>query len=150
MTIKEQLDIDLKAAMLGGEKTLVTTLRGLKSAILYGEVANGTRESGMTDADVIDLFTKEAKKRQESADMYTQGGNAEKAAAELLEKQVIAKYLPQQLSDDELTAIVDAVAAELGGITQQQMGQAIGKVKAQVGARAEAARIAAAVKGKIA
>ena len=150
MTIKEQLDIDLKAAMLGGEKTLVTTLRGLKSAILYGEVANGTRESGMTDADVIDLFTKEAKKRQESADMYTQGGNAEKAAAELLEKQVIAKYLPQQLSDDELTAIVDAVAAELGGITQQQMGQAIGKVKAQVGARAEGARIAAAVKGKIA
>lgn len=150
MTIKEQLDIDLKAAMLGGEKTLVTTLRGLKSAILYGEVANGTRESGMTDADVIDLFTKEAKKRQESADMYTQGGNAEKAAAELLEKQVIAKYLPQQLGDDELTAIVDAVAAELGGITQQQMGQAIGKVKAQVGARAEGARIAAAVKGKIA
>lgn len=150
MSIKEQLDVDVKTAMLAGEKTLVTTLRGLKSAILYVEVAKGSREDGLSDAEVIDLFTKEAKKRQESADMYIQGGNKVKADEELVEKQVIAKYLPQQMSDGELNAVVDKIAAELGGITQQQMGQAIGKVKAEVGASADGSRIASAVKARIA
>lgn len=149
MTIKEQLIIDIKTAMLGGDKILTTTLRGLKSVILYAEVAKGSREEGLPEADIIDLFSKEAKKRQESADLFTQGGNAQKAAAELVEKKVIEKYLPQQLSDQELQTVVDAVVAELGGITQSQMGQAISKVRAQVGAAADGGRIAKAVKGKI-
>ena len=149
MSIKDQLTSDLKAAMLGGDKTLATTLRGLKSVILNVEIAKGNRDEGLADAEIIELFGKEAKKRQESADMYTQGGSQDKADAELAEKQVIEKYLPQQLSDEELQTVVNKVAAELGGITQQLMGQAIGKVRAEVGATADGGRIAAAVKGKI-
>lgn len=149
MSIKEQLDADLKTALLGGDKVLATTLRGLKGAILNVEIAKNLRDTGLGDQDIIELFSKEAKKRQESADLYVQGGNQEKADAELLEKRVIEQYLPKQLSDDELQAVVDAVAAELGVITQAQMGQAIGIVKSRVGASADGGRIATAVKQKV-
>jgi uncharacterized protein YqeY len=150
MSIKEQLDADLKTALLGGDKTMAMTLRGLKSAILNVEIAKGNRETGgLNDQEIIELFSKEAKKRQESADLYVQGGNQEKADAELLEKRVIETFLPKQLSDDELQAVVDQVVEQMGSITQAQMGQAIGQVRAQVGAAADGGRIAAAVKGKI-
>ena len=145
----DQLNADLKTAMLGGDKVLATTLRGLKSVILNVEIAKGSRNDGLTDTEIIDLFGKEAKKRQESADMYIQGGSQEKADAELLEKRVIEQYLPQQISDEELNTIVEEIISEMGGIVQAQMGQAIGQVKARVGATADGGRIATAVKGKI-
>ena len=149
MSIKDQLTSDLKAAMLSGNKELTTTLRGLKAAILSAEITKGIRDTGLPDAEIIELFGKEAKKRQESADMYVQGGSQEKADAELLEKRVIEQYLPQQISDDELNKIVDSVVAEMGDISQAQMGQAIGKVRGLVGATADGGRIAAAVKARL-
>ncbi len=149
MSLKVQLDADLKAALLGGDKFLATTLRGLKGAILNVEIAKGLRETGLDDQAIIELFSKEAKKRQESADMYIQGGSQEKADAELLEKRIIEQYLPEQMSDDDLQAIVDEVATTLGGIRKETMGQAIGIVKSRVGASADGGRIAVAVKGKI-
>lgn len=149
MSIKETLNNDLKVAMLAGDKTLVTTLRGLKSAILYAEVAAGKKETGLADDDIISLFAKEAKKRQESADLYTQGGNAEKAAAEQAEKAVIEKYLPAQLSDDELKALTSQVIESAGGVTKETMGQVIGKVKAAAGAGADGARIASIVREQL-
>lgn len=150
MTIKEQIEKDLKTAMLAGDKTLATTLRGLKSVILYAEVANGSRESsGLNDDEIIELFSKEVKKRQESADLFVRGGNQEKADAELEERKVIEKYLPQQLNDDELRSIVETVSSEMGGITQQTMGQAIGKVRELTKGSADGAKIAQFVKEKI-
>lgn len=149
MTIKQRIDQDLKAALLSGNKTLATTLRGLKSVLLYAEVAQGNRETGLADDEVIALFAKEAKKRQESADLYIQGGNSERAEAELAEKAVIEQYLPQQLGDDELFAVVDKVIAEIGTVTPQMMGQVIAKVRDIVGASADGARIASAVKTRM-
>lgn len=149
MSIKETINQDLKSALLSGDKVLATTLRGLKSAILYAEVAKGNRDVGLSDDEIIELFTKEAKKRQESAGLYTQGGNEEKAEAELTEKKVIEKYLPQQLNDEELNAIVDDVINKLGGISKEQMGPAIGQIRARTGAQADGGRIAAAVKARI-
>lgn len=136
--------------MLAGDKTLVTTLRGLKSSILNVEIANNLRDTGLPDDQVLQLLAKEAKKRQESADLYVQGGSSEKANAELAEKQVIEQYLPKQLSDDELSSIVDEVVAAMGGVTQQTMGQAIGQVRSKVGNQADGGRIAMAVKERIA
>ena len=137
-TIKQQLDQDLKAAMLAGQKELTTTLRGLKSAILYAEVAAGNRDSGgMTDEQIIDNFSKEAKKRQESADLYRQGGNTDKAEAEEAEKAVIQQYLPKQMDDAELQAVIDAVVAELGVSGPQAMGQVIGAVKQKTAGQAD-------------
>lgn len=149
MSIKDKLNSDLKTAMLDGDKIMVTTLRGLKSAVLYAEVASGKRDEGLSDQSIIELFSKEAKKRQESAELYIQGGNQQKADAELVEKRVIEVYLPKQISDEDLNGVVDQVEQELGGITKQLMGQAIAKVKSRVGATADGGRIAAAVKDKI-
>lgn len=147
--LKTQIDKDLKAALLAGDKDLATTLRGLKSVILYVEVAKGVRDEGLPDDEIITLFTKEAKKRQESADFYVKGGNEERAQAEMREKEVIEKYLPAQLSDDELQKLVGDTVTELGVTDMQGMGQAIAKVKEKAGAGADGARIAALVKERL-
>ena len=147
--LKTQIDQDLKSALLAGDKTLTTTLRGLKSVILYAEVAKGAREQGLSDDEIVMLLTKEAKKRQESADLYRQGGNEEKALAELSEKQVIEKYLPAQLSVEEIGKVIDQVISELGVTTMQGMGQVIGTVKAKVGASADGAVVAKLVKERL-
>src|SRR6185369_4929411 len=101
--IRQQIDDDLKAAMLakGGLKT--DTLRGLKSVILYADGAAKARETGgIPDDQVMALLAKEAKKRQESADLYVQGGSQERADTELAETAIIAGYLPAQMGADEL------------------------------------------------
>lgn len=149
MTIKQTIEQDIKQAMLSGNKTLTETLRGLKGAILNVEVAEGKRDQGLTDEEIVTLFQKEAKKRQESADLFTQGGNDEKAAAELAEKVVIEGYLPSQISDDELIRITQTVIQDLGIAGPQAMGQIIGAVKARVGAQAAGSRIAQVVKDEL-
>lgn len=148
-SIKEQIERDLKQAMLSGDKVLTETLRGLKSSILNVEVAEHKREVGLADDEVIALFQKEAKKRQESADLFKQGGNNEKAQAELTERQVIENYLPAQMSDEELSAIVNTVITELDVSGPQAMGQVIGQVKQRTAGQADGARIAQVVKERL-
>jgi uncharacterized protein len=147
--LKTRIDQDLKTALLAGDKVLATTLRGLKSTILYAEVAKGARSDGLPDDEIITLLGKEAKKRQESADLYKQGGSAEKAQAELDEKVVIERYLPAQLSDEELAAIIDEAVTTSGATGAQGMGQVIGVVKQKVGATADGGRIAGLVKKRL-
>lgn len=147
--IKQQIEIDLKAALLSGNKDLVSILRGLKSAVLYEEVAKGQRESGLTDTAVIEVFQKEAKKRQDSADLYAQGGNEERRDKELAEKTVIEKYLPAELTDDELHKILDEVINTHGPLTGQTMGTIIGQTKQAAQGKANGGRIAAAVKQRL-
>lgn len=144
--LKQRIEQDLKNAMLGGDKQRVSTLRVLKSAILYAEVAKGSREAGLTDPEIIDILSKEAKKRQETAELYKKAGESERAAAELGEKAIIDIYLPKQLSDKELAAIVSEVITDTGASSSQQMGQVIGEVKKRIGGSADGARIADVVK----
>ena len=148
MSLKQQIDQDLKQAMLAGDKMLVTTLRGLKSAILNEEVAKGVRETGLPDDDIVNLFTKEAKKRQESADLFKQGGNDEKASQEQAEKEVINNYLPEQMSEEDLAGLVDVAIASMGK-DPAKMGQIIGAVKQKAGAGADGAAIASLVKQRL-
>lgn len=148
MNIKQQIDQDLKSAMLAGEKTLVTTLRGLKGAILNAEIAQNARDTGLSNDQVMALLQKEAKKRQESADLYLQGNNTEKQQAELAEKLVIEKYLPEQLSEADVTKLVDE-AVEAIGNDQKNMGQIIGQVRQKSGGNADGALIARLVKERL-
>lgn len=148
VSLKEQIDRDLKAAMLGGDKVLAETLRGLKSAILYAELAVNKKDRGFNDDEIVGVLTKEAKKRQESAELYKQGGNAEKEQAELTEKNVIQKYLPEQMSDEELGKLVDEVITQVGK-DQSKMGQIIGQVKQKAGPSADGGAIAKLVKEKL-
>ncbi len=149
MNIKEQIEQDIKQAMLSGDKILVTTLRGLKSAILNVEVAKGARDSGLPDAEITDILSKEVKKRQESADMYTQGGRPESAEAEMTEKHVIEKYLPAQLSEADISQVVATVIAEQRASGMQAMGQVISAVKDRTKGSAEGGLIAKIVKEKL-
>lgn len=149
MNLKQRIDADLKSALLAGDKVLATTLRGLKSVILYAEVAKGNREDGLPEVEIIELLMKEAKKRQESADLYLQGSDETRQQAELAEKKVIETYLPAQVSDEELMQVVQSAIAEVGATDMQQMGQVIAKVKQQLQAGADGARIAAVVKEKL-
>lgn len=150
MSIKQRIEEDVKKAMLAGEALRLEVLRGLKSAILYAEVASGEREKGLGDEAIEALFAKEAKKRQESADLYVQGGAQDKADKELAEKVIIEEYLPEQMSEDDLMALVEEVVAELGVTGPQAMGQVIGKVKAKAGSSADGGAIARLVKEKLA
>jgi hypothetical protein len=147
--LKQQLEQDLKKALLGGDREKATILRGLKSVILYAEVEKGLRETGLDDEAITVLFAKEAKKRQESAELYVKGGDQQRADNELREKAVIEEYLPKQLSDDELAAIVESIVADLPVSGPQAMGQVIGAVKQKVGSQADGARIASLVKEKL-
>jgi uncharacterized protein len=147
--LEQQLEQDIKAALLAGESFKVMTLRGLKSTLLNVKVANGTRDTGLKDDDVLAIFAKESKKRQESADLYKQGGNQEKYEAELAEKAIIDAYLPEQLDEAALTALIDEVIAATGASGPQAMGQVIGQVKAKTGAAGDGALIARLAKEKL-
>ncbi len=149
MDFKEQIDKDLKTALLSGDKERASVLRGIKSAILYEEVAKGARESGLQNDEILRILNKEAKKRQESADLYVKGGNQEKADAELAEKAIIETYLPAQLSEDEVRSLIDQVAAEHGEITRQTMGRVIAAVKEKSGGAADGALVARLVKERV-
>lgn len=148
-TTKQQIEIDLKQAMLAGNKTLVTTLRGLKSAILYAEVASGDRDAGMDEQAVIMLLQKEAKKRQESAELYAKGGSDDRRDAELAEKKIIEKYLPTQLSEAEITGIVEEVIKNINASSIQQMGQVMSAVKGCLGPMADGSVVARIVKERL-
>jgi uncharacterized protein YqeY len=145
--LEQQLEADIKAALLSGDKEKALTLRTIKSALLSVKVNSGKRDAGLTDNEVIAIFAKESKKRQESADFYVQGGAQDRADKELSEKVVIDAYLPQQLSEAEVVAIVDAVIAAQ---PDAAMGAVIGAVRAKAGANADGALIARLVKEKLA
>jgi len=148
--LKQQIEQDLKTALLGGDKLRVTTLRGLKNAVLYAEVAQGKREEGLDDKAVTEVFAKESKKRQESADLYMQGGEKSRAETELEEKAVIDGYLPTQLSEAEINDIINKYISKETVSGMQDMGRTISAVKSEAGAAADGAIIARLVKERLA
>lgn len=147
MSLKQQLDKDIKTALLGGNKVKAEVLKSLKSAILYEEVAKKARDRGLDDAELLIVFAREAKKRSESAELYRKAGEVERAQKEESEKAIIDLYLPKQLSDAELEQIVSEIIAKAGA--DPQIGKVIGLVRSKVGPLAEGGRIAAVVKTKL-
>ena len=147
--LEQRLEADIKAALLAGDSVKVLTLRGLKATLLNNKVAEGTRDSAMSDDQVIALFSKEAKKRQESADMYVQGGSQAKADAELAEKALIETYLPAQLDEAAIKEVIETVVSELGATDMKSMGQVIGAVKAKTAGAADGGIIARLVKERL-
>lgn len=146
MARKEQLTNDLKAALLERRRFVADTLRNLKAAILNEEVAKGRRDDGLNDEEVEQLVVREIKKRTESAALYDQNGRPELAETERQEIEVLSAYLPVQLNETELQAIIDEVIAGIDAADVRMMGQVIGAVKARVGSRADGATVARLVK----
>ena len=147
--MKDKLAQDLKAAMLARDSFLVDTLKGLKAAILNQEIASGKRESGLSDEEIETLLAKESKKREEAAGLYEQGGNVEMADKERREKAVIQAYLPKQLSEEEISQLVEEAIEQTGASEAKDMGKVIGAVKAKAGNSAEGSLIAKIAKSKL-
>ena len=147
--LEQQIEADIKTALLSGDKQRALTLRTIKSALLSVKVNSGKRDSGLTDDEVIAILAKESKKRQESADFYVQGGAQDRADNELAEKAVIDAYLPAQLGKAELETIIDKVITAMGASDAIAMGKVIGAVRAQAGANADGGLIAQLVKEKL-
>ncbi|MDR2063382.1 MAG: GatB/YqeY domain-containing protein [Candidatus Nomurabacteria bacterium] len=149
MSLKAAVGAGLKEAMLSGDKNAVNALRGLKAAILDREVALGVREDGLSDAEIEKIIAKEVKKRKESVEVYRANNRPELTESEEEEIQVLEKYLPKQLSEAELAAIVQEVIAAFGEASDKDMGKIIGLVKAKVGGAADGAAVARLVKDNL-
>ena len=146
MALKAQLDNDIKAALLGGDRFVAAVLRDFKAVILNEEVAQKKRDEGLADEDIEKLIAREIKKRHESAALYDNAGRSELAENERAELAVLEKYLPEQLSEADIQAVIDDVVAGMDNPGPAQMGQVIGAVKGQLGNSADGATIARLVK----
>lgn len=149
MTMKEQLRADLTRAMKSRDELTASTLRMVLTAVTTEEVA-GKQARVLSDDDVVKVLTREAKKRREAHEAYTQAGRTELAAREQAELGVIETYLPQQLTDAEVGALVAAAIEETGASGPQAMGQVMKELSPKVAGRADGAKVAAEVRRQLA
>jgi len=146
--LKERLRADLNAAMRARDQVRMRTLRLALSSITNEEVA-GASARQLSDDEVLKVLTREARKRREAAEAFGAAGRDEQAAAERAEGEVLAGYLPAQLSDDELSALVAAAIAETGASGMPAMGQVMKTLTPRIAGRADGARVAAEVRRRL-
>jgi uncharacterized protein YqeY len=146
--LKDRLRSDLTAAMKARDEVRTRTLRMALTSVSNEEVAGqAARELG--DDEILRVLAREAKRRREAADAFERAGRHEQAAAERAEDDVLAGYLPAQLSDDEIQAIVAAAIAETGASGMRSLGQVMKAVTPQIAGRAEGGRVAAEVRRQL-
>jgi hypothetical protein len=146
--LKERLRADLTAAMRARDQVRMRTLRMALTSITNEEVA-GASARDLSDDEIVKVLTREAKKRREAAEAFSAAGRADQAAAERAEGEVLAGYLPAQLGDDELAALVDAAIAATGASGMAGMGLVMKTVTPRVAGRADGARVAAEVRRRL-
>ena len=134
--------------MRARDQVRMRTLRLALSSITNEEVA-GASARQLSDDEVLKVLTREARKRREAAEAFGAAGRDEQAAAERAEGEVLAGYLPAQLSDDELSALVAAAIAETGASGMPAMGQVMKTLTPQIAGRADGARVAAEVRRRL-
>ncbi|HET7349799.1 MAG TPA: GatB/YqeY domain-containing protein [Marmoricola sp.] len=149
--LKERLRTDLTTAIKARDSLRSSTLRMVLTAVTNAEVS-GKSSRELTDEDVLGVLTSEAKKRREAADAFAEAGREEQAAKERAEADVIADYLPEQLSDEEIRSLVSATVEELGvrADGMRAMGRVMGALQPKVKGRADGAAVAAAVREQLA
>ena len=145
MTLEQQLTPALKEAMRAKDSLKLEALRAIKSALLLAKTEAGGG-AALSATDEIKLLQKLVKQRKDSAAIYREQNRTDLAEPEEAQAEVIAAFLPQQLSDEEIQAKVNAVIAELGASSMKDMGKVMGKANAAMAGQADSSRIAAAVK----
>lgn len=150
MTVQERIESDLKIAMLAGDKAKAGTLRVIKSALLYEALSLGSKDKSLSEPDAQRVLARESKKRTEAADLYKKVDEPERAETELSEKRIIDAYLPDQLSQDDLKALVTKQIEALGATNQADMGPVISAVRQAAGPSADGAAIANLVREALA
>ena len=138
MSLLDQVQADVRTALKAGDRERVHALRLIADALQKAEKDNGD--------DPVEVLQRERKRRLEAAEAYRDGGRTDAAEAEEREAEVIAGYMPQQVSDEELREIVGDAVAESGASSPQEMGKVMSLVMPQVKGRADGKRVSAAVK----
>lgn len=149
MGLKETLQHDLTESMRAKDEIVMATIRLALTAITNEEVA-GKEAKTLNEAEIIQVLSREAKKRRESAEAFEAAGRADRAARERAEGEIIARYLPQQLSADELDALIKAAIAETGASGPAGMGQVMKVLAPKIAGRADGGAVSAAVKAALA
>lgn len=144
MNLKEKITADLKTAMLARDAFATNVLRGLKASILNEEVSQNKRDEGLKDDEIEKILTREVKKRKEAASLLDE----ERAEIELKEAEIIQKYLPEMMSEEEIRTAVKNKISELNADIKQ-MGAVIGSLKSQFGASVDGALLAKIVKEEL-
>ena len=138
MSLLDQVQDDVKVALKAGDRERVHALRLIADALQKAEKDDG--------GDPVEVLQRERKRRLEAAEAYRDGGRSDAAEAEDREAEIISSYMPEQLSDDELNAIVGDAVAQSGASSPQEMGKVMSAVMPQVKGRADGKRVSAAVK----
>lgn len=141
MSVLENVQEDVRTAMKAGERERAAALRMLVDSL--------QQDAKLGKGDEVAVLQRERKKRLEAADAYHEANRGEQASAERFEAELIEAYLPAQLSDEELTELVDAAVAETGASEQRQMGQVMSALMPKVGGRADGKRVSAAVRERL-
>ena len=137
---------DLKQAMLSRDRVKTSTLRLLLSELNYAKIQ---KSAELSDSDILAVIQKEVKKRKEGAEGFRKGNREDAAQKEDDEAKILENYLPAQISDEELTKIVEDIINNTGASSIQDMGRVIGTVREKVGLGAEGARVSNLVRQKL-
>ena len=149
MTLQERVDSDLKEAMRAKDATKVGVLRMLKSALKYAAIAKSGAEADLSEAETVQVIRKQAKQRHDSIESFEGGGRTELAEKEKEELAILNSYLPQAISADELTEVVQQTIAETGATSKGQMGIVMKALQAKVGGRADGKTLSAEVQKQL-
>jgi uncharacterized protein len=163
MTLKEKIKDDMKAAFKAGDTQARGTLTMLLSVIQNRELEKRTRlmkagasvesevaeQSQLTDEEIVDAISSEMKKRRESVATYTDGGRPELAASEQAEIEVLARYLPEQLTEEAVHALIAEAVAQTGAASPKDMGKVMGVISSKIKGRFDGLRASELVKAAL-
>ncbi|MBD2111004.1 MULTISPECIES: GatB/YqeY domain-containing protein [Cyanophyceae] len=151
MSLKDRISDDIKTAMKAKDKVRLETVRSIKKVILEKEsLVRPSGQDELTADQELEVLTQLAKQRKDSIEQYQKAGRDELAAQEAQELAIIEEYLPQQLSDAEVEAVIDDLIAQTGASSPKDMGKVMGPVMQQLKGRADGGKVQALVKAKLA
>ena len=146
MSLKEKVEAEMKNAMKAKDKQSLQALRGIKSMILLAETEKGKTEGGLSKEAELQLLGKAAKQRRESAEIYQKEGREDLATVELAELKVIEQFLPEQLSDEEISAAIQEIIKQTGASSMKDMGKVMGMAQKKFAGKADNKKVAGLVK----
>ena len=148
MSLQQQIMDAMKIAMKGKDSQALEALRAVKSALLIAQTATGSKEE-ISEDEELKILQKQVKQRKDSAAIYSEQGRADLAEPELLQAAVIEKFLPQQLSEEEVAKVVDAIITETGATSMKDMGKVMGMANGKLAGKADGKTISTIVNARL-
>jgi uncharacterized protein YqeY len=147
--LSQQITEDMKTAMRAKDTVALNTIRMLKSSIKNAAIEKGGADAELDDTEISNVIRKEVKKRQDSIEQYEKAGRDELAEQEKVEIEVLNRYLPEPLAEEEIAKIVDEAIAEVGATSRKEMGQVMKIVQEKTAGRADGKTLSRAVMSKL-